>query len=502
MYSSKHAAARQQQQHLNYFQQSPVRGQLEPSDGFSKSGWRYLQCTDTPNELRVLLPPRTALIYSQLLKAETVELAKDKAASWDRIMQIRHLKDRMIRKCQRIARTSTTRDKNTSRTLFFTVHAPPDFRLKEMERWFRSQGSIFPEPEPDAPSPPPPSTPLPYSCSQCAAQLQAQSAQQHTHHVRRPSASSHRQVHVKATTERVHLQRRPSTSSHTMANTSRNDDKTKPIPVPHRPSEVKVRIPRHSEPLRTVRPPPCSEKSRPVTPSHEPRLESPHPVRSNVISPDPIPIPFRSRDLDDHGEARAFTASPLSYAEELPREPSPVDTLVNNPSQEQIPFPSKEPLETIHEKPDHSEPIPRPTLPRRRSSLKKVGSMSRLSIVSQAKSVTWAMDRDWEDQMGRYDKVTNEAELAARELDEVREVFYKDVFDMKRLCRHIVDEAERAEALGSSSFAIGEQEAKLAESGQLMESKESYYRAKVLAVMEETKRVVQLCDKKRDQRDS
>lgn len=40
-------------QTLNYFQQSPVRGQLEPPDGYARTGWRYLQCTDTPNELRV-----------------------------------------------------------------------------------------------------------------------------------------------------------------------------------------------------------------------------------------------------------------------------------------------------------------------------------------------------------------------------------------------------------------------------------------------------------------
>lgn len=48
MASSRHAG-----QSLNYFQQSPVRGQLEVPDGYSRSGWRYLQCTDTPNELRV-----------------------------------------------------------------------------------------------------------------------------------------------------------------------------------------------------------------------------------------------------------------------------------------------------------------------------------------------------------------------------------------------------------------------------------------------------------------
>lgn len=38
---------------LAYYQTSPVRGQLEPYEAKSKAGWRYLQCTDTPNELKV-----------------------------------------------------------------------------------------------------------------------------------------------------------------------------------------------------------------------------------------------------------------------------------------------------------------------------------------------------------------------------------------------------------------------------------------------------------------
>lgn len=38
---------------LNYFQTSPVRGQLEPDTGDHGLGWRYIQCTDTPNQLRV-----------------------------------------------------------------------------------------------------------------------------------------------------------------------------------------------------------------------------------------------------------------------------------------------------------------------------------------------------------------------------------------------------------------------------------------------------------------
>jgi hypothetical protein len=39
---------------LDYLQVSPVRGQLEPSDETTKkTGWRFVQCTDTPNELKV-----------------------------------------------------------------------------------------------------------------------------------------------------------------------------------------------------------------------------------------------------------------------------------------------------------------------------------------------------------------------------------------------------------------------------------------------------------------
>lgn len=39
---------------LEYLHASPIRGQLEPSDeATKKTGWRFLQCTDTPNELKV-----------------------------------------------------------------------------------------------------------------------------------------------------------------------------------------------------------------------------------------------------------------------------------------------------------------------------------------------------------------------------------------------------------------------------------------------------------------
>ena len=140
---------------------SPVRGQLEPPDATTRPGWRYLQCTDTPNELKglkspiilvtiadtgppVLLPPRASQVYAYLLSQEQVELARGAEASWERLMHVRHLKDRMISercehsflspiqllvagKCRRLARISPGLGKEAQ---FRTLYAPADFTLK------------------------------------------------------------------------------------------------------------------------------------------------------------------------------------------------------------------------------------------------------------------------------------------------------------------------------------------------------------------------------------
>ncbi|KAJ3823599.1 hypothetical protein F5880DRAFT_1481904 [Lentinula raphanica] len=131
---------------LEYLRPSPVRGQLEPYDPRTAKGWRYLQTTDTLDELKasqfapqVLIPPNTAAMYEQLLKLETLELAK-KSVSWDRLLEIRHLKDRMIRKCQKLAKAPPSRRIGEGDHFTFqTLVAPTDFRLKEMEKWFRQQ---------------------------------------------------------------------------------------------------------------------------------------------------------------------------------------------------------------------------------------------------------------------------------------------------------------------------------------------------------------------------
>jgi hypothetical protein len=81
-------------------------------------------------------------MYDQLLKLESYELSKKPTVSWERLMEIRHLKDRMIRKCQKLAKITPPVTKKASRGdsfSFQTFTAPSDFRCKEMEKWFLQQ---------------------------------------------------------------------------------------------------------------------------------------------------------------------------------------------------------------------------------------------------------------------------------------------------------------------------------------------------------------------------
>lgn len=53
---------------LEYLRPSPVRGQLEPQDPKTAKGWRYLQTTDTLDELKVSKGKKNHLLldlYSQ-----------------------------------------------------------------------------------------------------------------------------------------------------------------------------------------------------------------------------------------------------------------------------------------------------------------------------------------------------------------------------------------------------------------------------------------------------
>ncbi|KAH9936992.1 uncharacterized protein B0H18DRAFT_949996 [Fomitopsis serialis] len=458
-------------QPLNYFQQSPVRGQLESPDGqYARSGWRYLQCTDTPNELRVLLPPRTALIYNHLLRAELIELRKDRDAAWDRILQIRHLKDRMIRKCQRLGRESAPTGKPSPRSMFFTVHAPPDFRLKEMERWFREQGAHFGSDVAQGHSR------TPYCCNKCmpSAHMNHQGSLS-----RRPSAQAHRHA---PPPDRVPARRGDSVTHTTTTLLNPSPPLTSQHPKRQPPQGYKspgrvpavVRDPGHVSPHRKT-----MERKRSAGSDVSIATRS---TRLNAKSPDPLPIPFRMHDPD---EEAALVDSPGSSQDEMPStspEPEPEPEPLEAPA---LPALNGQ-LPTILEASEGQASVAgedaHRAIPRRRSSLKRAGSISRLSIASQTKSVAWAMDRDWIEQMSQYMKTANEAEVLGHELEVLRVDYHKEVDAMKRMCRGVSEASERIrlemEKLHRDEEAVRRQEDRLLHTIEQLERKETQFRDK------------------------
>ncbi|KAI0651921.1 hypothetical protein C8Q79DRAFT_897991 [Trametes meyenii] len=499
----------------NYYMSSPVRGQLEVPEGQATTGWRYIQCTDTPNELRVLLPPRTAATYGHLLKVEAAELTKDRAANWERILEIRHLKDRMIRKCTRLGRAAVPRDKPAPRVMFQTIHAPPDFRLKEMERWFKLQNVDVAKVAMEG-------TGAPYcrECRECVAHTAQSSAQAHAYGpahapVRRAPSTSRPAPMKGANPERV-ARRAAGPPGQTVTYT-----------------HASAQPPRHDP--RVTRIPPVSrtharQGSMPGAPGYHPAaprmtegrrsgelLRTEHHARPNVRSPDPLPIPYRPRGSNSPPSAPSTPStdpsekeSPVQQVLDLPVSSSPVPLSSPSPRESGSGTPPKvstppNGLPTIHERPEDQLLEHRPIV-RRRSSLKKRDSMSRLSIASQNKSVAWAMDRDWTEQMSKYVQTTNEAEVLNEELEKLRIAYQWEVETMRNLCMKVEDTQERVrietENLRRDQQAVRAQENKILASTEQIELKQQEFLAKVLAALEESRRVVQLCDKKRDMHDS
>ena len=227
------------------------------------------------------------MIYAHLLRAEALELAKDQAASWDRIMEIRHLKDRMIRKCQRLSRGANVRDKNTARVMFFTVHAPPDFRMKEMERWFRDQGAEVANMATTE------SHTRPYCCEKCGPPTHTVPSAPATTH----TTSKRKESSTATAVRTVESSRRATASSSRYAvpvsSSQKKRSKTKAQPVPVSPrarqTERRASSSQRSSLTSPPKPTPQRARSRSVSPYHGLRAESPRP--DGVLSPEPIPIP-------------------------------------------------------------------------------------------------------------------------------------------------------------------------------------------------------------------
>ncbi|KAG2150047.1 hypothetical protein BD769DRAFT_374298 [Suillus cothurnatus] len=537
---------------LDYLHASPVRGQLEPSDEVTKkTGWRFLQCTDTPNELKVLLPPRTAQLYARLLKAEKSELAKKSNASWDCILEIRHLKDRMIRKCQRLAR-SYSASRPSAKVPFLSVHAPLDFRLKEMEKWIRLHGeldessktmpvgnSIRPRNSfccdrctnmvphqhtisrrpstqsthsrrsalsDHSPSKAPPASPRRARSSK-ASSIQSDHKpspvassiilnESHTHHQSQlyETRLHESSIHQEATDHQVH-------ATFTTHESGFDDSSSTQESRVRDASSIRTRQNKHSRSMsydaRRFAESGLQEITRTmhVIPEAS-EVGTDHSTVSvsklSIISPDPLPHPY-------HGSTSAVF---LNMVE------SPIDAPVDAPQLQ-----SAEPFyaritedEGVGTPPSEDEPTsdspPQPNTLRRRSSLKRSNNDLRVSMAFSAKTVSWAMDRDWADQVSKYNAAAGEIEHADREWDAICATYHEELAGMKTLRRNVTQTLTRlrleAEKLQREDEVIRDQEDKLREGYKQLEQKHGQYREKVKAVLEETEQVLTLCGTKRD----
>ncbi|KAL4069647.1 hypothetical protein V8B97DRAFT_1968477 [Scleroderma yunnanense] len=545
---------------LDYLQASPVRGQLESHDEAStKSGWRYLQCTDTPNELKVLLPPRTAQFYAILLKAELNELAKKRDASWDRILDIRRLKDRMIRKCQRLAHTYSTNNP-AARVPFLTLHAPSDFRLKEMEKWIRHQegaDALFKK----VVSSDRLKQRTSFCCDRCANlvphnhTVSHRRSSIHSAHSRQSSvsdraykAASSVTKHASASRESFNNKLSSSMSSLSLHETKSQESRIQQVHIREHSSirdrretiqasshEVNLeedRIHQYSKHQRSasvdasafVSETRLQQKRRdmhiiPEDPHEYSTTHSNHSSHSNVenhhevestgrlsiISPDPLPIPY-------NGSLSAAFKDMVT---------SPVDIDYQSADLNQRKSP---PSEGSHSPPSEEEPaggMPRAENPRRRSSLKRNNSELRMSMAYSAKTVSWAMDRDWSLQMTKYHEATEQVDFADREWGVVRDSYREELAGLRVLRRNVTETLSKlkleAEKLQREDEVIRDQEDKLRMGFEHLEQKHDQYKAKgksqqyhkdgliinvallvVAAVLHETEQVLALCGTKRD----
>ncbi|KAF8274059.1 hypothetical protein EI94DRAFT_1696341 [Lactarius quietus] len=480
---------------LSYFQTSPVRGQLEPYESQSRQGWRYLQCTDTPNELKVLLPPKTAHLYSQLLQHEISELERGRLADWDRIVHIRHLKDRMIRKCQRLSRM--THSPGTVPAAFRIVHAPPDFRLKEMERWLRDQEPRGKSSK-EARRQPSVETINTQSQTSHPPYAHAQPSSRPPRAPRAPTSSASAQrassSRVPATLKR---QGSGSTRSSNYVGSRASTDSlrqglsahTQPLPSMHPFLSPVAEEQPESPPQASVLPNPFG--STPQQGGEESAFTSPEAARAGVVSPDPLPHLYRPPSMHvPMAEVSMMAGQP----EPMIVPPLPQIVVEPFPPVESVPFGMPEPVL------DPSQPVAgqsRPLL-RRRSSLRQ----GRSSANGTPKVVSWAMDRDWADHLTKFDHVVYAAEFASSELEEARKKFQEEISGVQNLRLTLAGALERlrieSDTLQREESVLRDREERMVASYERLKDKEARYKEKVQAVVDESKRAVIAADNKRE----
>jgi FtsZ-binding cell division protein ZapB len=486
------SSAQQDPAGLSYYQTSPVRGQLEPYESQSRQGWRYLQCTDTPNELKVLLPPKTAHLYSQLLHHEKSELERGRRADWDRIVHIRHLKDRMIRKCQRLSRMAHSA--GTVPAAFRIVHAPPDFRLKEMERWLRDQEPRGKSSK-EARRQPSVETINTQSQTSHPPYAHAQTPSRPPRAPRAPTSSASAQ---RASSSRVpNTLRRQGSGSTRSSNYASTDSLRQGLLTTHAQalpsmhpflSPVAEEQP-ESPPTVGVLPNPFGDT--PQQGGGESAFASPEAAREAVVSPDPLPHLYRPPSL--HAPMSEMASAMMEGPEPVMVPPLPQINIV--PFQgEPVPLSMPEPVL------DPGQPMAGPSRPllRRRSSLRQ----GRSSANGTPKVVSWAMDRDWADHLTKFDHMVYAAEFASSELEEARKKFQEEISGVQNLRMTLAGALERlrieSDTLQREESVLKDHEERMLTCFERLKEKEARYKEKVQAVVDESKRAVIAADNKRE----
>lgn len=138
-------------------------------------------------------------------------------------------------------------------------------------------------------------------------------------------------------------------------------------------------------------------------------------MRSDVVSPDPLPHLYRPPSmLAPMGElvAAMMAGSPPGPAMESSQPPLAQEPFAESfAPTEPVAIPMPEPSTSVIPDLPIAGPA-RPHLVRRRSSLKQMGGRSNAN--GTPKAVSWAMDRDWADYLTKFDHVVYAAEFAGQ----------------------------------------------------------------------------------------
>ncbi|KAG5647952.1 hypothetical protein DXG03_006986 [Asterophora parasitica] len=374
--------------------------------------------------MEVLLPPGTSSMYEQLLKFEDFELRKKSGPTWDRVLEIRHLKDRMIRKCQKLAKASAAARPpgDLSALSFQTIVAPADFRVKEMEKWFLEQHTrtLAVLKEKRHPS----GSRSPCKCIKCVSSAQKGMPPSGPSKPS-PSPSSSQQIRSSSSKPEVYL-------------------------GPKYPSQSTSA--------------PRVERSATVPPRYKSNSGVASIPSRSVTSPPPLPHLLRIRDMD------------TGY--DLSADPQPIISLPTDtpPAQPDDSSTSSEP------QPEPAKPVEKESTALKGELRRRPSCIKRTSTADFSKRVSWADNQDLETQVSKYASVAREAQASGAKWEEIRDIYIEQMSGLEGLHQQVEQSLEHlrseSEHLKRANETIALQREMLRSTFQEFERKQLRFQAK------------------------